>query len=76
MSKKTKQLSVDYFKTIVKPQLEKNFVWVVEINGGTYRLCLKGKTIDYYPSSGKYFNIDKDVRGTCNNWHEDLLKLF
>lgn len=76
MSKKTNKLNVEYFINIVKPKLEENFVWVRELNGGSFRLSLKGKTIDYYPGSGKYHNIDKDVRHTCINWHEDILKLF
>lgn len=73
---KIKQGLVEYFEKIVKPKLITQGVMIKLLTGGSYRLIYKGKTVDYYPSSGKYHNISINSRGVCNNWDEDIIKLF
>ncbi len=76
MSRKTNKMEVEYFLKINKPELEKRYGVVKEINAGSFRIAIKNKRIDYYPSSGKYHDIIKDERGECPNWFENILVLF
>lgn len=76
MSKVKKELT-EYFTTIVLPELKKNNILIKQPSSGIFRMTYKLSIIEYYPSSGKYFNITKQVRGQLTEGSaEEILNLF
>lgn len=77
MSNKTKKEFKEYFETIVLPELKNTKMLIKQPTSGVYRLTYKLNTIEYYPSSGKYFHITKQVRGQLKEGtFEELIKKF
>lgn len=75
-SDKVKKALREYFKDIVIPELKAIRVKITEPTTGIYKCVYGTKIVEFYPSSGKYFDITNQVRGSYNGTVEDTIRVL